>query len=100
MKYVYVEDGIVREIIPEFNPVFPGIPITERYYAEFVNDLIPVSDDTHVEQNWMYDSDTGAFNPTENAVWNGESPEPEKETTYAERLSAVESAVLAMMQEG
>lgn len=66
MKYVYVTDGIVREIIPEINPAFPDIPIDERYTADFLDRCIVVSDDTEVEQNWICED--GGFTPP---------PEPE-----------------------
>jgi|GEM_PF-2288421 len=53
--YILLENSAVKEIIPDFDPVFPGIPITERYAPDFVKKLICVSDDTEVGQNWTYD---------------------------------------------
>lgn len=77
MKYVYATDGIVREIIPEINPAFPGIPIEERYTADFLDRCIVVSDDTEVEQNWICEG--GSFTPP---------PEPEPENDEADEESA------------
>ena len=48
MKYVRLEKDIVAEIIPEFNPLFPGVPVSERYPREFVKGLIETADETAV----------------------------------------------------
>ena len=59
----------VSEIIPDENPVFPGVPIDQRYAPDFIEQLIHVPDDTEVAQNWIYDFETGGFSPP---------PEPEE----------------------
>ena len=51
--YILLEDNKVKEIIPDIDPIFPGIPIEERYTAEFVASLLHVEDETVVEQNWI-----------------------------------------------
>lgn len=63
MKYILFVDDTPRvaEIIPDENPIFPGIPIGQRYSAEFVKKLFPVEDDVEVEQNWEYNEQTGTF---------------------------------------
>lgn len=67
--YILLSDkNTVSEIIPDENPIFPGIPIEERYTPDFVAKLIHVPDNTEVEPNWLYDSATGTFTP---------EPEPE-----------------------
>lgn len=48
MKYVRLEKNIVAEIIPEFNPLFPDVPVVERYPREFVKGLIETADETTV----------------------------------------------------
>lgn len=48
MKYVRLEKDIVAEIIPEFNPLFPNVPVAERYPKEFVKGLIETADETNV----------------------------------------------------
>ena len=55
------ENNIVREIIPDIDPVFPGVPIEERYPPAFVEALLHFDDDTEVEQGLMYDEETGSF---------------------------------------
>ena len=40
MKYLRLEKGVVAEIIPEFNPLFPSVPVAERYPADFIKSLI------------------------------------------------------------
>lgn len=61
MKYILLEDNKVKEIIPDFNPVFPGIPMEKRYPTAFIAQLIPVEDEVEVAQNWLYDPETGTF---------------------------------------
>lgn len=59
--YILLNENNVQEIIPDFDPVFPDIPIEERYAADFVAQLLHVADDVAVEQHWIYDPATGAF---------------------------------------
>ena len=54
MKYIYLINNKVHEIIEEFNPVFPDVPITERYTSEFLANCVTVDDDTEVNQNDIY----------------------------------------------
>ena len=68
VKYVYLENKTVSEIIPEFDQVFPDVSITERYDPDFVDKLLCLDDGVAVEQNWVYDPDTNTFSPP---------PEPE-----------------------
>lgn len=55
MKYVRIEKNVVREIIPEFDPNFPTVPIGERYPQEFVKKLVAVDDDEAVSVGMLYD---------------------------------------------
>ena len=59
--YVRIADNIVVEIIPEFDPVFPGVPITDRYAPDFLAHCIQVPDEADVKQGWLYDPATGGF---------------------------------------
>lgn len=65
----------VAEIIPDINPIFPGVPIHERYAPDFVEQLIHVPDGTAVEQNWEYDAATGTFSEPKPV-----EPEPNEQT--------------------
>ncbi len=62
MNYVYVENNTVREIVPEYDPAFPGIPVEERYSEEFVSRLI-ADGVGNVRPGWIYDPGTGGFSP-------------------------------------
>lgn len=53
----------VSEIIPDENPVFPDVPIDQRYAPDFIARLIHVPDDTAVAQNWIYEPEAGGFSP-------------------------------------
>lgn len=70
--YILLSDNTVAEIIPDVDPIFPGVPIGERYAADFVASLLHVGDETAVEQNWAYDPETGTFAPPP-------EPEPKQE---------------------
>lgn len=61
MKYIYLVSNIVREIIPEYDPAFPDIPINERYAPDFLAQCIAVPEDTEVSTGMIYDPDTGEF---------------------------------------
>lgn len=64
--YILLTDAnTVAEIIPNENPIFPGIPVERRYAPDFVAKLIHVPDDTQVEQNWVYNSETATFREPE-----------------------------------
>ena len=89
MKYIRLNaDNVVMEIIPDVNPIFPGIPIEQRYTAEFITTLVPVEDETEVEQNWVYDPETQTFDepPTPEP---GPDPEPEPEPVEVARAAKV-----------
>lgn len=77
MKYVYLVSNMVNEIIPENNPLFPGIPVQDRYSQSFLNDCVPVSDDTVVEVNMVYDEETQTF---------AFPPDPEPEPVNTEEV--------------
>ena len=60
--YILLSDAnYVAEIIPDEDPIFPGIPIERRYAPDFVAKLLHVADDTAVKQNQVYDPETGTF---------------------------------------
>lgn len=65
MKYVRLNNNVAAEIIPEFDPTFPNVPITERYPAEFVKKLVAVDDNVEVRVGMVYDKETGAFSEPE-----------------------------------
>ena len=72
-RYAYCPEGVVLEIIPEFDPIFPGVPIEDRYSPTFLALCIFVPDGIPVESGWIYDPETNTFSaPPE--------PEPEPET--------------------
>lgn len=73
MKYVRLNNNVVAEIIPEFDPIFPDVPIEQRYPAEFVKKLVTVDDSIEVRVGMVYDKETGVFSvPEPSAV----EPEP------------------------
>lgn len=89
MKYIRLDSkNSVMEIIPDENPIFPGIPIEQRYTAEFIATLVPVEDETEVEQNWIYNPDDQTFSapPTPEP---GPDPEPEPEPVEVARAAKV-----------
>lgn len=78
--YILLANNTVAEIIPDEDPSFPGIPIEQRYAPEFVAKLLYVADDTEVQQNQVYDPETGTFSdpPTPEPTPDPEpNPEPE-----------------------
>lgn len=43
-KYVYIQNGTVHEIIPEFDSVFPNVPIGERYAKTILQNCVVVDE--------------------------------------------------------
>lgn len=82
--YILLNNNTVAEIIPDENPIFPGIPIEQRYAPDFVAKLLHVADDTDVKQNQVYDPETGTFSdpPVPEPVEPPEPPEPIPEPEY------------------
>ena len=55
MKYARIDENrIVREIIPSEDPVFPGMPVTERYSKDFLSQCLELPDEVPVEQDMEY----------------------------------------------
>lgn len=89
MKYIRLNaDNVVMEIIPSEDTRFPGIPIEQRYSADFIAALIQTADETEVEQNWIYNPDDQTFSapPTPEP---GPDPEPEPEPVEVARAAKV-----------
>lgn len=83
--YILLSDAnYVAEIIPDEDPIFPGIPIEQRYAPDFVAKLLHVADDTAVKQNQVYDPETGTFSdpPAPEPIPEPEPPEPVPEPEY------------------
>lgn len=47
-----IHDGVVVEIIPDFDPIFPGIPVEDRFSPEFLKECVPC--DETVQQRYTY----------------------------------------------
>ena len=96
MYILLTDKKTVMEIIPDEDPVFPGVPISARYAPSFVAKLLHVDDATEAEQNWLYDPETGVFSapPEPEPV----DPEPEADPepgqpTLSERVTDIENAI-------
>lgn len=65
--YIYLtKNNRVKEIIPTFSPLLPGVPINERYPEEFIDLLIEVEDSELIKEGFIYDNLTNSFRePTE-----------------------------------
>lgn len=82
MYILLSESNYVAEIIPDEDPIFPGIPIEQRYAPDFVAKLLCVADDTAVKQNQVYDPETGTFSDPPVPEPPPEPPEPIPEPEY------------------
>lgn len=68
MKYVRLNNNVVVEIIPAIDPIFPDVPIEQRYPAEFVKKLVAVDDNVEVRVGMVYNAETGVFSVPEPVV--------------------------------
>lgn len=103
--YIYLTDrNTVAERIPDENPVFPGIPVERRYAPDFARRLLYVPDDAGVEENWIYDPESGAFSPPPAPEPPETGPEPEDPgpalSQRVERLEAETAALAAAVERG
>lgn len=100
-KYLYINaDNILSEIIPDFDPVFPEIPVTERYAPDFLAQCVERTDEQisseGIELGMLYDAEADTFKPAPVPEPEPEpkpepEPEPEPEQpTWAERIEALE----------
>lgn len=63
--YAYIIDKIVREVIPDIDPIFPGIDIKGRYPADMIAKCVHVDDGADVKQGMVYDAESGTFSTPE-----------------------------------
>lgn len=101
MQYIYVNDDFsVGAILCDKDPAFPGVPVEERFSADFLAKCVQVSDDTVIENGAKYDPESGTFYvpdpPAPPSV--DENPEQpvnpdagESQRTYAEKLANLEN---------
>ena len=90
MYILLTDKNTVAEIIPDENPIFPGVPIEQRYAPDFVAKLLHFPDETEVEQNWVYDPETQTFAEPPKPEPSPEpepEPEPDLESIKAERIA-------------
>ena len=68
MKYIKIDisTGLVQEIIPEYVDIFPNIPISKRYPAEFIKNLIPLDDNIEITNDMVYSYEDNKFYKPEN----------------------------------
>lgn len=59
--YVYIIDNKVRELIPDIDPSFPNIDISERYPSDMLEKCIHLKDDSDIEPGMIYDPETADF---------------------------------------
>lgn len=97
--YILLTNNIVTEIIPNENPVFPGIPIDKRYSAEFLAECIALDDATGIRTGMLYDADTQTF--SEPAPLEPEpATAPDLDTIRAAKLSELSDACNAAIVAG
>lgn len=87
MKYIHLNGDLqVGAIIPAEDPIFPGIPIEERYTQEFLNSCVQVEDDVEITMEMKYNPETKEFyipEPPE-VVEPIPTPTPEESFTISE----------------
>ena len=61
MKYAYIIDNRVNQIIEEFDEDFPSIPINERYSPEIIKNLVVIPKDLEVTEGMDYIAESREF---------------------------------------
>lgn len=83
--------NLVQEIIPDEDPIFPGVPITDRYSAEFLAECIEVDSKTTVEIGMFYDEETKKFREPDPEPIPEPTP-PDLESLRTQKLQEVSTA--------
>ena len=65
-KYIYLNNlNVVWEILDEFSPDFPNIPIQNRYSKEFLNQCLIIDEEEfnslNITLNMIYNKETNTF---------------------------------------
>lgn len=103
-KYLYINaDNILAEIIPDFDPVFPEIPVTERYAPDFLAQCVARTDEQisseGIELGMLYDADTDTFTAAPTLEPEPE-PEPEPGPEPSSGYTITEEEVNTAYKEG
>lgn len=61
LKYARIVNSIVMEIIPEYDPLFPNIPLSKRYSDGYVSLLTSIPESTDCQTGWIYNQETKVF---------------------------------------
>ena len=61
MKYAYIIDNRVNQIIDEFDETFPSVPIEERYSPKIIKNLVAIPEEQEVMEGMDYIVETGEF---------------------------------------
>lgn len=61
MRYAYIIDNRVNQIIEEYDEDFPNIPINERYSPEIIKNLVEIPKDIEVVEGMDYIAESGEF---------------------------------------
>ena len=89
MKYIRLStENRVVEIIPDFNPALPNVPINERYSETFIANLIEVVDDVELAEGWLYNFADGTFTEYIEPVEPVEPEQPEDDSSVWDELDA------------
>ena len=83
-QYIYLQNNVACEFIPEENPLFPGVPISERYAPDFLALCLRRSTEQitaeGIKPGMVYDEATDSF------AWPPE-PEPSDEDEENEEVT-------------
>lgn len=88
MNYLYVNsDFVLQEVIQENDPLFPGVPVEERYTQEFLAGCVKRSDEQMesegIQLGMLYDAESDTFSALPEP-----EPKPEGYTITEEEVSA------------
>lgn len=86
--YVKIDCGVVTEIIPDVDSMFPDVPIEDRFPAEFIAALRHFEDGAAVEVGMEYDEETGSFG----------YPEPINFPDFSQESPAEETAEISQAE--
>lgn len=96
MNYIKIDtSGRIQEIIPEYVDIFPDVPISKRYPADFIKNLIPTSEEVSYDMVYSFE-DNRFYKANEKVILQDKVKE--LETTNADLTSQITDLQLALVE--
>lgn len=95
-KYVFLNNEKVQEIIEEFDPLFPDIPIEDRYSPEFLGNCVVMEDEEVPPLKYVRKNDTFEKPVRPVAINPSRADLEQKKQNLLDEIATIDDLLLAM----